>query len=242
MTLSNMSTVYPVHSAPAATHTTNIFTSKAKLGFSIDSIVGVKRERSPSPDSPSPVRIKRSWSPPCSPDDLRLAARPQSPRSPRPRSVSPPRQDLSPLLRPPHMPQGGVSPSYLDQLNSLRALYEAKGQVPLPPTHLLAPGLMQGLHGLHRPPPSLPHFMGLPGAPMPPREYPLHPWFLNRHRFPLGEFLQIIIIFFVCVICTIMILYIHTRTMNRSILFKFICLIITNLSKVPTYILFPFPN
>jgi len=24
---------------------------------------------------------------------------------------------------------------------------------------------------------------------MPPREYPLHPWFINRHRFPLGPHL-----------------------------------------------------
>jgi len=60
-----------------------------------------------------------------------------------------------------------------------------------------------GLPGFPRPPASsLPHpFLGLPGAaghlgggplggPQPPhgvpREFPLHPWFINRHRFPLG--------------------------------------------------------
>ena len=232
MTLSNMSTVYPSphHPAPTITssthHQTELFaSSKAKLGFSIDSIVGVKRERSPSPPgSPpagrSPVRIKRSWSPvgpgtaaACSsPDDLAvsrpsaLQLSPSSVSPPRPRSVSPPRHNLSPLLRHAQQPPppaaasahaaaaaaaAGLSPSYLEQLSSLRALYEAKGQVPLPPTHLLAPGLLQGLPGLPRAgPPSLPPFLhGLPGAggQLPPREYPLHPWFLNRHRFPLGK-------------------------------------------------------
>ena len=95
---------------------------------------------------------------------------------------------------------GSPLPPYLDQLASLKALYEAKGQaaaaaaaaagLQLTPSHLLGPGglLPPGLHGFPPRPP--PHFLGLPGQPphnMPPREYPLHPWFINRHRFPLGR-------------------------------------------------------
>ena len=191
-----MSSMY--HPQPTPNQTSpDIFSSKAKLGFSIDSIVGVKRERSRSPSPPphrSPVRIKRSWSPPASPSDYTLtgaASRPRS-RSPlRQRSVSPPRQSLSPLLRPnPTSPASlPVSPqTYLDQLASLKALYEAKGQgLPMPPSPLLPPGMMpHGLGGFHRPPTSLHPFLGLQ-HPMPPREYPLHPWFINRHRFPLGK-------------------------------------------------------
>ena len=191
MTLSNMS-VY--QTKQNNNQSPDIFTSKAKLGFSIDSIVGVKRERSRSPTSPlrSPVRIKRSWSPPASPTDFSLTSRESRPRSRspiRPRSVSPPRQTLSPLLRPIPTSMGGVPQSYLEQLASLKALYEGKNQgMHLPPTQLLPPAFMnQGLHGFHRPPTH--PFLGLPQHQLHPREYPLHPWFLNRHRFPLGEFI-----------------------------------------------------
>merc|ERR1719220_1662589 len=57
------------------------------------------------------------------------------------------------------------------------------------------------LHGLPRPPPNiqsgLPPFLNLPGMPgsnpvIPPnvpREYPLYPWFINRHRFGGGPHL-----------------------------------------------------
>jgi hypothetical protein len=107
---------------------------------------------------------------------------------------------------------GSPLPPYLDQLASLKALYEAKGQaaaaaaaaglplpsaaagLPLAPAHLLGGGglLPPGLGFPPRPPAGLPpHFLGLPGhhqpPNMPPREYPLHPWFINRHRFPLGK-------------------------------------------------------
>ena len=64
----------------------------------------------------------------------------------------------------------------------------------MPPTALggLPPGMAAALGplgalGLPRPPPP----MGLfgPGGPPPqiPREYPLYPWFISRHRFPGGE-------------------------------------------------------
>lgn len=198
----------------------NIFKSEIKkqLGFSIDSIVGKSPDspRSPpvSPASLSPPRPRHSVSP--------KRERSRSPVS-RPRSVSPPRRSpLSAPASPPLTSAGlyrpsptsvspGLAQSYLqDQLASLKAFYEAKGQsVPgLAPSHLLPPGLagglpVTGLPGFPRPPASsLPHpFLGLPGAghlgggplggPQPPpgvpREFPLHPWFINRHRFPLGK-------------------------------------------------------
>jgi len=208
----------------------NIFKSeiKNKLGFSIDSIVGKSEPRSESPVSPPPVQ--RTWSPEhrplsSSPKTLSSTRHSASPpyirdrsRSPisRHRSVSPPPVSPSPssppsVYRPtpsslPSSPS--IAQNYLDQLASLKAFYEAKGQsVPgLPGNHPLLPpglsGLPSGLPGFPRPPSSLPPFLGLPGAQFPgnplaaapqpphvPREFPLHPWFINRHRFPLGPHL-----------------------------------------------------
>ena len=59
--------------------------------------------------------------------------------------------------------------------------------------HGLPPGLGPlgaGLMGLHRPPHAgmPPMFMHGGGPPQIPREYPLYPWFLSRHRFPGGKF------------------------------------------------------
>ena len=199
---------------------------KNKLGFSIDSIVGKSETRSESPVSPpphagtwspqsaSPPRVKQriSASPPLitrdrsrSPIRQRSSSpgplRQSPPVSPSPSPASPP--SLSSVYRPtptslPHSPS--VAQSYLDQVAALKAIYEAKGQsVQLPGNPLMNPGLSlpSGLPGFHRPPSSLPPFLGLPGqfpgsplAPQPPhvpREFPLHPWFINRHRFPLGK-------------------------------------------------------
>ena len=180
---------------------------KGKLGFSIDSIVGEKspargRSQSPLESSPrdrSPIYRARSPSPP---EDFK--------RSPSP-SASPPSPSL---VRPiptslPASP-GLSTQSYLDQLAQLKAFYEARGTGSGGPAvggvgggSLLPPGL--GLPGLHpaavlsalpRPPNlpgGLPPFLGLPGQPhsLPgqplPREYPLYPWFINRHRFPGGQ-------------------------------------------------------
>ena len=157
--------------------------------------ISPKRERSRSP-------IRRSVSPP-PPSSHR--------RSPLSAPASPPVSSPG-LYRP-----SPASASYLhDQLAQLKAFYEAKGQsVPglgaPAPGHLLPPGLagglpVTGLPGFPRVPPasSLPHpFLSLPGAghlaggplggPQPPhgvpREFPLHPWFINRHRFPLGGYI-----------------------------------------------------
>jgi hypothetical protein len=232
--------------SPPHQTTPSVFASKGgvKLGFSIDSIVGNKRERSASPPggdaqrSASPPRIKRSWSPasslsppPSSADPFRLQlttgevsssprlfhpqnarmspprARSRSPiqqqrrsRSPvSPPRASPPSPAVGSIYRPTPTAAAGTSlpPGslpYLDQLASLKALYEAKGQqqavggLPLAPTHLLGPNFLPPGLGFPRPPGGLPHFLGLPGQSphLPPREYPLHPWFINRHRFPLG--------------------------------------------------------
>ena len=214
----------------------NIFKSeiKNKLGFSIDSIVGKSEPRSESPVSPPPVQ--RTWSPEhrplsSSPKTLSSTRHSASPpyirdrsRSPisRHRSVSPPPVSPSPssppsVYRPtpsslPSSPS--IAQNYLDQLASLKAFYEAKGQsVPgLPGNHPLLPpglsGLPSGLPGFPRPPSSLPPFLGLPGAQFPgnplaaapqpphvPREFPLHPWFINRHRFPLGKLTKLTRIF-----------------------------------------------
>ena len=199
---------------------------KSKLGFSIDSIVGHTTSKSPAstPPSPPPASPPRvSWSP------LQSVKRPHSPpsphfssRSPRPRSrsplrqpsVSPPRQESPSSLhttsihRPTPTSPPTLAQTYLDQLASLKAFYEAKGGPGglghpggPPPQHQPHPLLPPGLslpHGLSlppRPPASLGGPFGLPpGMPsplhphgMPPREYPLHPWFINRHRFPLGK-------------------------------------------------------
>ena len=179
----------------------NIFKSeiKNKLGFSIDSIVGRPEARPSPPVSPrpsvSPVSVKHSWSPERSPP-----ARDRS-RSPlRQRSVSPPASPASPpssLYRPSpaSLPTSqSLAQSYLqDQLASLKAFYEAKGQsVPLPGSSpLINPSLSlsAALPGFPRPPSSLPPFLGLPPIQPPPvpRELPIHPWFINRHRFPLGK-------------------------------------------------------
>ena len=210
-------------SHPSLVQPPNIFKSeiKNKLGFSIDSIVGKTEPRSDSPVSPPPQT--RAWSPPVASPPRHVSRHSASPPVSRDRSRSPIRQrSSSPSRQSPSVSPSPASPpslyrptptslpsspsvaqSYLqDQLASLKAFYEAKGQsVPLPGNPLLAPGLSlpQGLPGFPRPPSSLPPFLGLPGqfpgstglgAPQPPhvpREFPLHPWFINRHRFPLGK-------------------------------------------------------
>ena len=190
---------------------------KGKLGFSIDSIVGdgsPAREVSPeargrsqspiqtSPRDRSPIYRVRSPSPP---DDCR--------RSPSP-STSPPSPSLVRPIPTSLTGSPGLSTqSYLDQLQQLKAFYEARGggapglgsvtSSASAGSALLPPGLsIPGLHpaavlsALPRPPNmpgALPPFLGLPGQPhgLPgqplPREYPLYPWFINRHRFPGGE-------------------------------------------------------
>jgi len=215
-------------SHPGFSQPPNIFKSeiKNKLGFSIDSIVGKSETRSESPVSPpphngtwspqsaSPPRVKQrvSASPPLISRDRSRSPIRQRSSSPGPLRQSPPVSpspasppSLSSVYRPtptslPHSPS--VAQSYLDQVAALKAIYEAKGQsVQLPGNPLMNPGLSlpSGLPGFHRPPSSLPPFLGLPGqfpgsplAPQPPhvpREFPLHPWFINRHRFPLGPHL-----------------------------------------------------
>lgn len=189
-----------------------------------------------SPPSPLRSRSPFNRSPiyrPSSPRDRSPIYRPRSrsrspiedlKRSPSPLRGSYPRSDSpsSPsLVRPIPTSMGGGGPplaisaqSYLDQLASLKAFYEARGQS-LPGQsmgpNLLPPGLggnlglhglpPLGLPGLPRPPTSLqsglPPFLGLPGGPPPhhgipqniPREYPLYPWFINRHRFGGGPHL-----------------------------------------------------
>lgn len=192
--------------------------SKSKLGFSIDSIVGENNSRrSMSPRCPSPIAAR-------SPRDRSPIYRVRSPsrspdykRSPSPglnysRSDSPPSPSL--VMRPIPTSLSSSSPSllnpqsYLDQLASLKAFYEARGnQENSPPPHPLLPPSL-GLHGLHPmlsglPRHGLPGMLNLPGAgsglpphlsgggsglpPHLPREYPLYPWFINRHRFPGGK-------------------------------------------------------
>ena len=186
---------------------------KGKLGFSIDSIVG---DGSPARDVVTPGGGGRSQSP------IQTSPRDRSPiyrvRSPSPaddyrRSPSPSASPPSPsLVRPiPTSIPGSTAlstQSYLDQLQQLKAFYEARGggaPGPGSTSPLLPPGLsLPGLHpaavlsALPRPPNMpgpLPPFLGLPGQPhsLPgqplPREYPLYPWFINRHRFPGGEIL-----------------------------------------------------
>ena len=214
-------------SHPGLVQPPNIFKSEIKkqLGFSIDSIVGKSEPDTDRPGSSSPVSpAPRSWSPGSSPPAADIKPSVQSvrrdrSRSPlRQRSVSPPTRQspVSPasppsLFRPtpsslPSSP--ALAQSYLqDQLASLKAFYEAKGQsspsqAPGLPSPLLPPGLASlpsALPGFPRPPASsLPPFLGLPPhlpgshlGPQPgpgvPREFPLHPWFINRHRFPLGK-------------------------------------------------------
>ena len=210
-------TIRPPHSILSATLTAKSSQSlltasqaKAKLGFSIDSIVG-DRERSPRREEPqSPAsRSPRDRSP-------LYRGRSPSPAEDRGRSPRSPDSPPSPsLVRP--IPTSGAS-SYLDQLAQLKAFYESRGAAQAaaaaslgpgaPPAASGLPGLPPGLGlpGLHhaavlsalpRPPVSLPTglppFLGLPGQPpsLPgqqlPREYPLYPWFLNRNRFPGGK-------------------------------------------------------
>ena len=195
---------------------------KGKLGFSIDSIVGEKSESSQDNLS-SPVRSQSPVSRCRSPRDRSPIYRVRSPspnddykRSPSPshgiysRSESPPSPSL---VRPIPTSLHGSSPSlintqsYLDQLASLKAIYEARGNPSLPPSSgspallpptLGIPGLHPMLSALPRPPTNLPGgmppFLGLPGqhpglpGQQVPREYPLYPWFINRHRFPGGKF------------------------------------------------------
>jgi len=196
---------------------------KGKLGFSIDSIVGEKSESSQDNLS-SPVRSQSPVSRCRSPRDRSPIYRVRSPspnddykRSPSPshgiysRSESPPSPSL---VRPIPTSLHGSSPSlintqsYLDQLASLKAIYEARGNPSLPPSSgspallpptLGIPGLHPMLSALPRPPTNLPGgmppFLGLPGqhpglpGQQVPREYPLYPWFINRHRFPGGPHL-----------------------------------------------------
>lgn len=220
--------VRPPHSILSATLSARspqslLSSSKGKLGFSIDSIVGDKSESSRD-NSSSPVRAHSPISRCRSPRDRSPIYRVRSPspnedykRSPSPphgiysRSESPPSPSL---VRPIPTSIHGNSPSlvntqsYLDQLASLKAFYEARGNPQLPPSSgastLLPPTL--GIPGLHpmlsalprhpsNLPGGLPHFLGLhgqhPGLPSQqiPREYPLYPWFINRHRFPGGPHL-----------------------------------------------------
>ena len=176
----------------------NIFKSeiKNKLGFSIDSIVGRPEARSSPPVSPRPVS---SWSPsPPGRDRSRSPVRqrsvsPPAAQSPSPSPASPPSSLYRPT--PASLPASqSLAQSYLqDQLASLKAFYEAKGQsVPLPGGPLAglpSLSLPSALPAFPRPPSSLPPFLGLPPIQPPPvpRELPIHPWFINRHRFPLGK-------------------------------------------------------
>ena len=105
----------------------------------------------------------------------------------------------------------GSPQSYLDQLASLKAFYESTASRGGPPNNsamggggpplmhpgLLPPGLhpmLSGLQQQQRPPGGLPAFLGGPPShhhhpvlpPHLPREYPLYPWFIHRHRFPGG--------------------------------------------------------
>ena len=179
--------------------------TKSKLGFSIDSIVGQNssRRRSLSPRSSSPITAERS------PRDrspiYRRSPSPDYRRSPSPggltysRSDSPPSPSMIMRPIPTSVSGGGAGPSllnpqsYLDQLASLKAFYEAKQNAsppPMMPANLPMHGLHPMLAGLPRP--GLPGLLGggghHPGMPphMVPREYPLYPWFINRHRFPGG--------------------------------------------------------
>ena len=255
--------------ARSATVLDSASATKAKLGFSIDSIVGQntstesageRRRSSPSPPPhlPPPLPLTRRrhsspiaaeeedlQSPPPPPRDRSpLYRRSPSPidlhnrgypprRSPPPasppgslsysRSDSPPSPGgvaaTTPVMRPipTSLPASGLlnPQSYLDQLASLKAFYEAK-QTSSPPTsssllpssppallpsslpslpNLPLPGLHPMLAGLPRP--GLPGFLGggaggggpYPGLPphLGPRESPLYPWFINRHRFPGGN-------------------------------------------------------
>lgn len=60
----------------------------------------------------------------------------------------------------------------------------------MPPGLSLPPGLPLPPRLPSNMPPFMHHPPSLPGPlhhhSLPPREYPLHPWFINRHRFPLG--------------------------------------------------------
>ena len=146
----------------------------AKLGFSIDSIVGggggggqdtapasPKREPGSPParsPSPAPGHRARSRSP---------VYRPRSPASPP--SDSPP---VSPgpagvtLARP--IPTSGAASSYLDQLAQLKAFYDSRGA---------AAAAAAGL-GAATPPSQLPPGLGLPG---------LHPAVLSALPRPPGS-------------------------------------------------------
>ena len=134
--------------------------------------------------------------------------------------MSPPQSPASPPASV-YRPSPYTAPSLQAQLASLKAFYEAKGAGVGPGlgAPLLPPGLslpVSALPGFPRPPvSSLPPFLGLgpgagagagaalpglPGSPHQPphgvpREFPLHPWFINRHRFPLGKLTKLSRIF-----------------------------------------------
>ncbi len=119
------------------------------------------------------------------------------------------RMPPSSAFPPTSLPGGGAANlSYLDRLASLKALYDSTTKMGEAAAAAAAGGLPPGFPGLPGSPFNLPHGLppamlaglpprlpGLPGLPdmrgqmiPPPREYPLYPWFINRHRFPGGEF------------------------------------------------------
>ena len=170
--------------------------------FSIASLVGRSEGEEARNCSPSPPPVKQCRSP--SPLADRISDSPSPPPnerwndSPSPPPCSPPSSSPYSLPLP---PTGLPNPqAYLDQLVQLKAIYEARGVggtslPPIPSGVPTLPGLPPALHpGLHRPlvGQALPPFLGGMGGhpalpPSMPREYPLHPWFVNRHRFPPGK-------------------------------------------------------
>eukprot|EP00096_Caligus_rogercresseyi_P010989 TRINITY_DN4178_c0_g2_i1.p1 TRINITY_DN4178_c0_g2~~TRINITY_DN4178_c0_g2_i1.p1 ORF type:complete len:347 (-),score=78.47 TRINITY_DN4178_c0_g2_i1:454-1494(-) len=188
---------------PSTTSTTSASSSPAtvasskaasKLGFSIDSIVGCSKTHETARDL---TRTKESSSPPSvaafSIAAARAAAAVAAARSSSPSSN---RSPSPPLLRP--IPTSAQS--YLDQIASLKAFYDQRGPPDnSPPTGASGPGSSGvglqppgALMGLPRPGLPPPVFLGAAGAmahPQIPREYPLYPWFISRHRFPGGPHL-----------------------------------------------------
>jgi len=119
------------------------------------------------------------------------------------------RMPPSSAFPPTSLPGGAANLSYLDRLASLKALYESTTKMGEAAAAAAAGGLPPGFPGLPGSPFNLPHGIPpamlaglpprLPGLPglhdirgqmiPPPREYPLYPWFINRHRFPGGPHL-----------------------------------------------------
>ena len=135
-----MSVISPHHTAAAAaaavaaaaaavanSNSNSSHTSKSKLGFSIDSIVGNESTHSKLRDSlnMSPTDLTTKV------NHTRSRSRSRSPprsKSTSPATSPPPSSEGSsaPLVRPiPHSFPGGISPqTYLDQLAHLKAIYE----------------------------------------------------------------------------------------------------------------------